>query len=297
MEENPTNQQKEAMFYEKLPGSETVRCSLCPHYCKINPDKTGQCGVRKNVNGSLISLNYDQIASISLDPIEKKPLRHFHPGSTILSVGTAGCNLKCPFCQNHTISRCTMDQVDTITMDSDYLVKKAIELRSLGNIGLAFTYNEPTVWFEYVYETSKNSKRNGLLNVLVTNGYICEKPLELLLPFIDAMNIDLKSYNNEFYKNVLKGGLDEVKETITTSAKKCHVEITTLIIPGVNDSKDEIAEMADFLSSISPKIPLHITRFFPMYEWSDKSSTPVKTLFELAETARKYLQYVYVGNI
>lgn len=297
MEENTTNHQKEAMFYESLPGSETIRCILCPHYCKINPDKTGLCGVRKNHNGSLIALNYEQIASISLDPVEKKPLRHYHPGSTILSVGTAGCNLKCPFCQNHTISRCTMDQVDTITMDSDYLVKKAIELRSLGNIGLAFTYNEPTVWFEYVYEASKKSKRNGLSNVLVTNGYICAEPLELLLPFIDALNIDLKSYNNEFYKNVLKGGLDEVKATIKTSAEQCHIEITTLVIPGVNDSKDEIAEMAAFLSSISPKIPLHITRFFPMYEWSDKSPTPVKTLFELADTARKYLQYVYVGNV
>ena len=297
VEGNSVTTRKEAMFYETLPEPGMVRCSLCPHRCRIPSGGTGQCGVRKNIGGLLCALNYEQIASIALDPIEKKPFRRFYPGRTILSAGTAGCNLKCPFCQNHSISRCSMEQVKTFTLDSASLVEKAMELQPEGNIGLAFTYNEPTVWFEYVYEAAKLAKENGLCNVLVTNGYICREPLEMLLPQIDAMNIDLKSFNSEFYRNTLKGGLEEVKSTILASAKKCHVEITTLVIPGVNDSKEEIGQIASFLSAISPQIPLHLSRFFPRFEWRDKPPTPVETLYELAETARRHLEFVYVGNV
>jgi len=292
-----TTGHKPAVFYEALPEPGVVQCNLCPHRCRIIPGSTGICGVRKNIDGVLYALNYNRIASIALDPIEKKPLRHFHPGSMILSAGTVGCNLKCPFCQNHSISRCSIDQVDTFVMDSRSLVEKAIELQPEGNIGIAYTYNEPTVWFEYVYETAKLAKENGLCNVLVTNGYICKEPLTLLLPWIDAMNIDLKSFDNDFYQKTLKGGLEDVKTTILASAEKCHVEVTTLVIPDVNDSKTEIAEIAAFLSAISPQIPLHLSRFFPRFEWSDKPATPVNTLYELAETARKYLEFVYVGNV
>ena len=297
MEKNPDPSLKVALFYETFPGSTTVQCHLCPHHCRIAPGRTGICKVRENIAGTLYSMNYDRISSIALDPVEKKPLRHFHPGRTILSVGSAGCNLQCPFCQNHSISRCSMDQVETVFMTSSQLVAKALALKHQGNIGIAYTYNEPSVWYEFVLETSRLVKESGLLNVLVTNGYICQEPLEELLPLIDAMNIDLKSFNRDFYAKTLKGGLDEVKDTIRISAAKCHVEITTLVIPGENDSTQEMEEMADFLSSISPEIPLHLSRFFPCYGWADRQPTPVDTLKELAAVARKVLKNVYIGNV
>lgn len=288
---------KEAMFYEKLPGIQSVHCHLCPHQCQIPPNGCGQCGVRKNVDGTLYSLIYSKISSIALDPIEKKPFRRFHPGSFILSVGSVGCNMRCPFCQNYSISRASVQDADTVSMDSKSLVNRALELIPQGNIGIAYTYNEPSVWYEYVYDTARIAKENGLQNVLVTNGYLCREPLEKLLPYIDAMNIDLKSYSEEFYRQTLKGGLEEVKETIRIAAPRCHVEVTTLILPGYNDSVEEISRLAEFLASVSPDIPLHLTRFFPRYQWADKSPTPVNTLYRLKETAEKYLHYVYTGNI
>jgi len=288
---------KEAMFFRTLPDNETVRCDLCPHLCTISNGKTGFCQVRKNENGTLYALNYAKVSSMSMDPIEKKPLKRYFPGSSILSVGSVGCNLRCPFCQNNSIARCKMEEVETVTIDSSQLVEKAIELKVQGNIGIAYTYNEPSIWYEYVYETAKLAKTKDLQNVLVTNGYISPEPLEQLLPYIDAMNIDLKSFNKEFYLNTLKGGLEEVKSTIRTSAKHCHVEVTTLVLPGYNDSEAEMTKIAEFLSSISPQIPLHLSRFFPQFEWADKSPTPVDTLYNLTEVAKKYLEYVYVGNV
>lgn len=294
---------KAALYYVPVPETETagerdtVQCLLCPHRCRISSGKTGLCGVRKNIDGTLCAMNYNRIASLSLDPIEKKPLYHFHPGSRILSVGTAGCNLKCPFCQNHSISRCTIDQTDTIEMTGETLVERALELIPEGNIGIAYTYNEPTVWYEYVLDTAKTAKANGLYNVLVTNGYICQEPLERLLPYVDAMNVDLKSFDRDFYRKTLKGGLEEVLAAITASAAKCHVEVTTLVIPDVNDSVREIEQIASFLAGISPEIPLHLTRFFPRFEWRDRSPTPVDTLYRLAETAKKQLRHVHIGNV
>jgi pyruvate formate lyase activating enzyme len=288
---------KEALFYETRSDEGSVQCRLCPHSCRIEKDGTGICGVRKNIDGVLCAMTYDRISSLSLDPIEKKPLRRFHPGSRILSVGSVGCNMKCPFCQNHSISRCSMEEVEMIVMNSSKLVEQAISLKSQGNIGIAFTYNEPTVWYEYVYDTAKLAKEYGLYNVLVTNGYISKEPLERLLPFIDAMNIDLKSYDGTFYRETLHGGLEEVKAAILQSAAKCHVEVTTLVLPGVNDSREEITRIASFLSSISRKIPLHLSRFFPRFEWKDRSPTSIDTLYELALVAECYLDHVYVGNV
>jgi len=287
---------KEAMFYEKKDDNR-VLCQLCPHNCLIPPGRSGICGVKKNDNGVLYSMIFEQASSLSLDPIEKKPLYKFHPGSKILSVGTVGCNFKCPFCQNHSIAMAHADKADTIKITSEDLVRKAIELIPQGNIGIAYTYNEPTVWYEYIYETAKLAKSKGLVNVLVTNGYINRNPLEHILPFIDAMNIDLKAFNEDFYRKIVKGNLEDVKSTIKISAEKCHVEITTLIIPGLNDSINEMEEMTQWLSSISSDIPLHLSRFFPRYEMTNKPATSIKTLTDLERIARRHLKNVYLGNV
>lgn len=287
---------REAMFYEKL-ENKRVGCRLCPHNCDIQPEARGICGVRKNIDGILYSLNYGEITSIGLDPIEKKPLYRFRPGNYILSIGSVGCNLKCPFCQNHTIAQVKPEEINTQYADSEEIIEKAIYLRRQGNIGIAYTYNEPSVWYEYVYDTAKLAKENGLLNVLVTNGYINQEPLEQLLPYIDAMNIDLKAYNDKFYNELVKGGLEEVKATIKTAYTKCHVEITTLIIPGWNDSSFEMEGMVNWLAYLTPDIPLHLTRYFPNYLMNDRPPTPIETLNQLKKIADQYLKHVYLGNV
>jgi len=287
---------KEAMFYEKL-ENKRVHCYLCPHNCSIPSDGRGLCGVRKNIDGILYSLNYGEISSIGVDPIEKKPLNRFHPGSFILSVGSVGCNLKCPFCQNHSIAQVKPEEINTHQTSSDEIIAKAISLKGQGNIGIAYTYNEPSIWYEFVYETAKKAKENGLLNVLVTNGYISEEPLKQILPYIDAMNIDLKAFNDKFYRELVKGGLEEVKATIQRSAAQCHVEVTTLVIPGWNDSVEEMEEMAQWLASLSNDIPLHLSRYFPKYEMTDGPPTPLNSLIELKQAAQRHLKYVYLGNV
>jgi pyruvate formate lyase activating enzyme len=287
---------KEAMFYEKLDDNK-VHCFLCPHNCRISEEGRGLCGVRNNIGGTLYSLNYGEISSIGVDPIEKKPLNRFHPGTYILSVGSVGCNLKCPFCQNHSIAQVKPEEINTHYAASDEIVAKALDLRKHGNIGIAYTYNEPSIWYEFVYETAKKAKEKGLLNVLVTNGYIGGEPLMQLLPYVDAMNIDLKAYNDKFYSELVKGGLEVVKETIRLSAAHCHVEVTTLVIPGWNDSQEEMEEEARWLASLSPDIPLHLSRFFPKYLMTDRPATSLNTLIDLKKTADRYLKYVYLGNV
>ena len=287
---------KEALFYEKL-DQNRVHCFLCPHHCRNPPDGRGICGVRKNIGGALYSLNYGEISSIGVDPIEKKPLHRFHPGTLILSLGSVGCNLKCPFCQNHSIARVKPEEIHTYQGDSDEIVAKAVSLRSRGNIGIAYTYNEPSIWYEFVYETAEKAKEKDLMNVLVTNGYIEEEPLMRILPYIDAMNIDLKAYNETFYRDLVKGDLEKVKETISRSARRCHVEVTTLIIPGLNDSREEMEDMCGWLASLSPELPLHLSRYFPKYEMTDRPPTPLGTLLELKRIAERHLKYVYLGNI
>ncbi|MDR0197010.1 MAG: radical SAM protein, partial [Oscillospiraceae bacterium] len=214
-----------------------LNCPICPHNCVLEENQTGFCRARANIDGEIISLNYGRITSIALDPIEKKPLRRYFPGSVILSVGSFGCNLRCGFCQNHGISM-TDAGIKATRVPPEELVRKAADLIPSGNIGIAYTYNEPLIGYEYVRDCAELARERGLKNVLVTNGYINEPALSALLPFIDAANIDLKGFTPEFYKNI-RGDLETVKRTIELARGVCHVEITTLIIPGENDSRDE----------------------------------------------------------
>ncbi len=288
---------KQAMYYESL-EDESVLCVLCPHQCRIAKNQWGRCGVRQNQDGMLVTWNYEKLVSLSLDPIEKKPLRRYKPGSWILSAGTFGCNMVCPFCQNYTIARAKPDELPFTTMTAENLVSYA-EKSALedGNIGLAFTYNEPTVWYEYVLETARLAKKAGLDVVLVSNGLIAEEPLQNLLPYIDAMNIDLKSFQESVYKQTLQGDLATVLRSIEQVQKKVHLEVTTLIVPGMNDGEEEIEAIAGFLSNISPDIPLHISRFFPHYLMQNVPATEIGVIFKAVEIAKKHLRYVYSGNV
>jgi pyruvate formate lyase activating enzyme len=284
---------KLAMYFDKIEDSK-VHCYLCPHNCVIKPDSLGTCRARKNVDGELYSLNYAKVTSLALDPIEKKPLYRFHPGSQILSAGTFGCNLKCSFCQNWSIAH---EDPETYAISALELVRKAEQLKAEGNIGIAYTYNEPSIWYEFVYDTARLARERKLANVLVTNGFISREPLEEILPYIDAMNIDVKAYTDSFYHDICKAALDNVKETAELAAGKCHVEVTTLVIPGLNDALEEIEETAKWLASISDEIPLHLSRFFPNYKMTDKPPTPLKTLERARNKASGYLKYVYMGNV
>ncbi len=277
---------------------ERVRCSLCPHNCVLSARQKGFCGVRINIEGELHSLNSFKFTSAALDPIEKKPLSHFRPGSKILSLGSFGCNLACSFCQNSDISK-EFDVEDHFVLSTDEVIRKAVYMKRFGNIGVAFTYNEPVVWYETMIDIAGECKKNDLMTVMVTNGYINQEPLEELLPFIDAMNIDLKAFNDDFYRRVTKGSLAPVLDTIRTASRMCHVEITTLIIPGLNDSAEEMDREASFIACVSPDIPLHITRFFPGYKMTSDLyvPTPVETLESLEKVASKYLRFVSIGNI
>lgn len=281
---------KEAMYYKKL-DEKRVQCFLCPHNCNIGEGNRGACRVRKNVGGILYSLNYNRISSIAMDPVEKKPLYHFYPGSYILSAGTIGCNLKCSFCQNYQIAQ---NDATTEEITPEGLVSIAEEQRD--NIGVAYTYNEPSIWYEFVVESARLVKLRGLKNVLVTNGFISEEPLKNLLPYIDAMNIDVKGFTEKYYREVCKGILEPVKRTVEIASKRCHVEITTLVVTDLNDSIEEIGEISKWISSLNKDIPLHLSRYFPNYKLSN-DPTPVSTLMAASEEAKKHLNYVYVGNI
>ena len=271
-------------------------CNICPHHCVIEEGKTGFCRARANINGKIVCENYGKITSIALDPVEKKPFMHFYKGRKILSVGSYGCNFKCAFCQNSDISMADKNTQTTKNVSPHELVHYAIESKSDGNIGIAYTYNEPLVGYEFVLNCSKLIKQQGLKNVVVTNGYICKEPLTELLYYIDAMNIDLKAFSESFYKKV-GGDLETVKATIHHAAKRCHVEVTTLIIPGENDSEEEMKSLSSWLASVNPEIPLHITRFFPRWNMRDREATPLETIYSLSVIASKNLRYVYEGNI
>lgn len=265
------------------------------HHCQLEEGKSGNCKARKNEGGSIVCSNYGQVTSLALDPIEKKPLRMFRPGTMILSAGSYGCNLRCPFCQNHEISMAGEIDSETLYLSPQDLADKAAEYRSIGNIGIAYTYNEPLVGYEYVRDTSRLVKEAGMVNVLVTNGSASLPVLEEILPYIDAMNIDLKGFSQEYYRK-LGGDLETVKNFIERSAQTCHVELTTLIVPGENDSTREMEAEAGWIASLNAEIPLHVTRFFPQYHMKDRPATDVERVYELADTARKYLKHVFVGN-
>lgn len=258
----------------------------------IADGKRGACGVRINKGGILYSEIYGRITSASLDPIEKKPLYHYHPGEYIFSIGTKGCNLHCTFCQNWQISQDLNAPTDGIT--SEETIARAKES---GSFGIAYTYNEPFIWYEFVLETAKLAKDNGLENVLVTNGYVNMEPLEEMLPYIDAMNIDLKAFNEDFYRKVCGGRLANVREVIKRAARDCHIELTTLIIPGLNDSDKEIKEEAEWIrDNVGPETPLHLSRYFPCYKMKIEA-TPLKTLERAKEIAMSSLKHVYPGNV
>lgn len=282
---------KEALFYEAKDNLK-VHCHLCPHNCIIAEGRIGLCGVRKNSQGKLYSLNYGEITSLNLDPIEKKPLYHFHPGKFILSIGTKGCNLSCPFCQNWTISKDL--SVATQKVTSEFIVERA---KKIDSFGIAYTYNEPFIWYEFVLDTAKLAKKEGLENVLVTNGYINPEPLGEILPLIDAMNIDLKSIEEKFYINICAGKLSPVLETIKQSSRFCHIELTNLIIPTLNDSEENFTKLVDWIyENIGDSVPLHFSRYFPCYKL-DLPPTPIPTLKKAEAIAKKKLKYVYLGNV
>ena len=268
-----------------------VRCGLCPHRCLIKEGTAGVCGIRENCGGELIASGYGQVSSVALDPIEKKPLNMFHPGKFVLSIGGFGCNLCCPFCQNSDISlEFSRRRHNAQVLSPADIIKLAKETVPHGNIGVAFTYNEPFVGYEFMFDTAKLVRDSGLSNIIVTNGHINIEPLEALLPYVDAMNIDLKSFSSAFYSRV-GGELDVVKNTIALSLRHCHVEVTTLVIPGENE--DSVEEIAAWLASLDPGIPLHLSRFFPRHKYAGKAPTPRGTMHDLSNRARKHLKHVF----
>lgn len=285
-------------------------CPVCPHHCSLKEGQYGRCRARKNEKGTIICVNYGKITALALDPVEKKPLRHFFPGSMILSAGSYGCNLSCPFCQNYQISMAGSEEkeaADYVTdeaaagvpdfreMSPEELAELAEDLRGRGNIGVAFTYNEPLVGYEFVRDTARLVRRRGMKNVLVTNGTGEIPVLEELLPCIDAMNIDLKGFTQDYYRK-LGGDLDTVKAFIKCAAQVCHVELTTLIVPGENDSLEEMERQAGWIAGVDPDIVLHVTRFFPRYRMADRKATDVELVYRLRDAAGKYLKHVYTGN-
>ena len=265
------------------------------HHCRLTEGQLGRCRARKNEEGRIVCANYGKITGLMPDPIEKKPLRRFFPGSRILSVGSFGCNLSCPFCQNHEISMAGPEEFQPKEMTPENLAALAKSWEDYGNIGVAYTYNEPLVGYEFVRDTARLVRKLGMKNVLVTNGSASLWVLEELLPYIDAMNIDLKGFTESYYRK-LGGDLETVKDFIRRAAQGCHVELTTLIVPGENDSEARMEQEARWIASISPEIPLHVTRFFPQYRMENRRATEVSVVYRLRDIAGKYLKYVYTGN-
>ena len=271
-----------------------LECLLCPHYCKLTAGKTGICGVRKNTGEKIELMTYGVLSGYSLDPVEKKPLYHFFPGHNILSVGSYGCNMRCDFCQNFNISQKIPESLIPETTP-EKIVKAALFTEN--NIGIAFTYNEPVIWFEFMRDAATLAKNEGLFTVMVSNGYVNSEPLNEITHFIDAFNIDLKAFNNGFYRKLTGADIEPVKnglKQITKSGK--HLEITTLIIPGQNDDEREMTLQSEWISGeLGKDVPLHLSRYFPMFRRVDPA-TSQETLNRLFEIASKNLDHVYMGN-
>ncbi len=284
-----------ASYYTRE-AENSVICQLCPHFCKLNPGDKGKCGVRINREGDLYSDSYGKLSALHIDPIEKKPIYHFRPGKRILSIGSWGCNLSCSFCQNHHISQVSAgNEVYEMFTPKD-VVDRALLVSN--NAGIAYTYNEPLVGFEFVMDTAMLAKEKGLKNVVVSNGYINPEPLEQLMEVTDAFNIDLKAYTNRFYKEVTDGTLKPVLKTIKAIARKqIHLEITFLVIPGFNDDVEDFRNMLQWIREEAGDLtPLHINRSFPHYRLL-LAPTPENTIEEFVEIAKDYLTFVYPGNI
>lgn len=266
-------------------------CTVCPHQCRLSVGKVGRCGVRKATEEAVVCLNYGHITAVALDPIEKKPLFHYKPGTSVLSIGSMGCNMNCPFCQNYHIAK---------TLSADYTVHSPEEMIRLlqsypKEIGLAFTYNEPLVSIEFVIETARLAKEAGRFVVVVTNGMVSETCLMDLIPYVDAWNIDLKSYSSTGYDQ-LGGDFEAVKSTIELCSRHAHVEVTSLIVTGFNDHLKEWESNFAWLKGLGGMIPLHLSRYYPNYHYHEKE-TDVELLKELYKLAKTYLDYVYIGNV
>ena len=285
----------------------TASCGVCFRHCEIGEGELGFCGARTCTDGVITAENYGRITALALDPIEKKPLRRFHPGARILSVGSYGCNLRCPFCQNYGISwskQAMEERFRADTVSPEELVRIALGCRDRGNIGLAFTYNEPLIGYEFVRDAARAAHGAGLVNVLVTNGTAELSVLEEIGPYIDAMNIDLKGFTDRYYRDVLQGSRRMVMEFIREAVKRCHVELTTLIVPGENDTAGEMQALSSWIAGLQDvcggkrgeEIPLHVTRFFPRFRMQDRDATDTALVHDLADAARRHLRYVYTGN-
>lgn len=276
-----------------------ARCEVCFRHCEIKEGARGVCGARTCKDGRIVALNYGLITSIALDPVEKKPLARFCPGKRVLSVGSFGCNLFCPFCQNFDISRSDGEEFDQYISPED-LAELAYKYKDMGNIGVAYTYNEPLTGYEFVRDTARIVRDMGMKNVLVSNGTAEEQVQDEIIPLMDAMNIDIKSMNPKTYKEILGGNLDSTGRFITNAVKSCHVELTMLIVPGMNDTEEEMTELVDWIEELQEmsgkSIPLHISRFFPRYKMNDRKATDVSKIYHLAELAGERLEYVYTGN-
>jgi pyruvate formate lyase activating enzyme len=288
---------KEALFYEKL-NTNKVQCHLCAHHCVIPNNKRGICGVRENRSGILYSLVYGKSIAENVDPIEKKPLFHFLPGSNSFSIATAGCNFRCLHCQNYDISQMprTRDVIIGKTLSPEDIVALA---KQTGCKSISYTYTEPTIYFEYAYDIAKRASQEGLKNVFVTNGYITDGPLRKISPYLDAANIDLKAFTEGFYKKICGARLQPVLDAIRLYRElEIWIELTTLIIPTHNDSQHELEQIASFIRELGPDIPWHITAYHPTYRLTDQPRTPVKTLIQAREIGlRMGLRYVYIGNV
>lgn len=284
---------KEARFYTS--EREKVRCLLCPRRCLLAGGQEGVCGVRLAQDGKLYTANYGLCAAAHWDPVEKKPLYHFYPGQSIFSLGTFGCNLHCSFCQNWNLAR--GKQIDGGTSITPEEVLAILRRRGSPEkvLGVAYTYNEPTIWYEFVFDTARLLKQHHYRNVLVTNGYIEPEPLAELLPFIDAVNVDVKGFNDTFYREYCCGTLEPVLAAVERFAAACHIEVTCLLIPGANDNPNEIENLSRWLAAISPDLPLHLSRYFPAHRLN-LPPTPRSTMETAREIARRHLRYVYLGN-
>ncbi len=289
---------KEAMLYRSLEEGK-VECFLCSHCCLIQPSKFGVCGVRENRDGKLFSHVYGEVIAAHIDPIEKKPLYHFLPGSTSFSIATVGCNFRCPFCQNWQISQVKKkDQTKSgeARLSPENIVTEAKRQRCRS---ISYTYTEPTIFFEYAYDTAKLGRSAGLANVFVTNGYMTADALKTIQPYLDAANVDLKAFKDETYKKVCGARLEPVLESIRLMRElKIWIEVTTLVVPGMNDGQEELRSIARFIASVSPEIPWHVSRFHPDYKYTQTGATPLETLrtaFSLGK--EEGLEYVYIGNV
>ncbi|MEN8154936.1 MAG: AmmeMemoRadiSam system radical SAM enzyme [Acidobacteriota bacterium] len=286
---------KKGTLFEAL-DNKKVRCRLCPHYCSIQNNSYGICRVRKNINGELFSLNSDKIAAVNSDPIEKKPLYHFLPDTTSLSIAAMGCNFNCKFCQNHSLS---MVEDENGIYGENIAPEDIVDMAlGSGSQSISYTYTEPTIYFELMYETAKIAKEQGLKNVMVTNGFISPEALEMILPFIDGANIDLKAFSDNFYRSYCGGKLDPVLDSIKIMAqKKVWIELTTLLIPDLNTDHKELKELISFILDTDASIPWHVSRFFPNYKVTDKNPTDIRKIEKVLETGKEMgLKYIYGGN-